>query len=361
VTAPGGTRDGEGRAEDTTADPRSIPSATNATPTTPTKAWSSRWLRGGISLGLLALLAWKIPLAPVLGALARFSFLGLGFGLVVTVCQLLVGVFRWHRLLQRTGERVRYRELLFDHLVASAYNMVLPSAMGGDVIRAYRGGQRLKLAHRAWSTTLLERVVGVMCLALLALPGISLVPGAEPLRVPSFLLVGLGVIVLIAAKAPLRFVSRVAVARAPRLAALSEGVADDLAGPLATAGARGEAFVWTLLYQALGLSILTAVVLPSGDFQLIFALYTGLPLIVVASMLPVSIAGLGLRESLFVLVLGRLGVDESTALALALVWLATYVLLAIAGVACALLTASPVPPTLSAASDSEPVRDSLGE
>jgi glycosyltransferase 2 family protein len=359
VTAPGEPRESDGHGPEDRAAPPTTALATSA-PATKPSWWSSRWLRAAISVGLLALLAWKIPFSPVLGALRKFSWAGLGLGLVVTILQLLVGVWRWHRLLKRTGEQVLYRHLLFDHLVASAYNMVLPSAMGGDVIRAYRGGQRLRLAHRAWSTTLLERVVGVMCLALLALPGISLVPGAEPLRVPSFVLVGLGVAVLIAAKGPLRFVSRLAVARAPRLAALSDGVADDLSGPLATAGARGEAFVWTLLYQALGLSILTAVVLPSGDYRLIFALYTGLPLIVVASMLPVSIAGLGLRESLFVLVLGRLGVDEATALALALVWLATYVLLAIAGVACALLTGVPVPPTLSAASVPAPTRDSLG-
>lgn len=341
--------------------PRADETMATASPRSATRWWSSRWLRAAISCGLLALLAWKVPFSPVLGALHRFSLLGLGLGLVVTLLQLLVGVWRWHRLLRRTGEQVAYRHLLFDHLVASAYNMVLPSAMGGDVIRAYRGGQRLSRAHRAWSTTLLERVVGVMCLALLALPGISLVPGAEPLRVPSFVLVGLGVVVLIAADAPLRFVSRLAVARAPRLAALSEGVADDLRGPLATFGARGEAFVWTLLYQALGLSILTAVVVPTGDTHLISALYTGLPLIVVASMLPVSIAGLGLRESLFVLVLGRLGVDEPTALALALVWLATYIVLAVAGVACALLTDAPVPEAAreSEASAASSLRDSV--
>jgi hypothetical protein len=297
-----------------------------------------------LSFGLVGFLAYKVPFATVWSALRRFPSSGLVLCLLVTVGQLLVGVLRWHRLLRRTGEHVRYRDLLFDHLVASAYNMVLPSAMGGDVIRAYRGGRRLAFAHHAWSTTLLERVVGVMCLALLALPGIAIVPGAEVLRWPSLALVGLGVIVLVAAKAPLRFLARLALSRAPRLAKLTEGVAADLEGPLGTAGSRVEAFGWTLLYQALGLSILAAVVAPTGDTALVAAVYTGLPLIVVASMLPVSIAGLGLRESLFVLVLGRLGVDQPTALALALVWLATYVFLAILGVACAFLTPTPIPP-----------------
>jgi hypothetical protein len=67
------------------------------------------------------------------------------------------------------------------------------------------------------------------------------------------------------------------------------------------------------------------------------AIYAGLPLIVIGSMLPVSIGGLGLRESLFVVVLGRLGVNEATALGLGLVWLATYVLVAGPGVALVLL------------------------
>jgi len=298
-----------------------------------------------VSGALLGFLGWKVPLGTVWAAITQFPRSGLLLCLLVTVGQLLVGVLRWHRLLRRTGEEVRYRELLFDHLVASAYNMVLPSAMGGDVIRAYRGGQRLRHPHHAWATTLLERVVGVMCLALIALPGIAVVPGAEPLRLPSLALVAAGVLVLVAAKAPLRFVSKLALSRAPKLAALTEGVAADLEGPLGTAAARGEAFGWTLLYQALGLSILAAVVAPTGDRALIVAIYTGLPLIVIASMLPVSIAGLGLRESLFVLVLGRLGVREPVALALALVWLGTYVFLAVLGVICALVTPTPIPPS----------------
>lgn len=319
--------------------------ASSATTTPPPRRFFPVIARTLVSGGLIGFLAWKVPFATVWPALAQFPKSGLLLGLFVTIGQLLVGVLRWHRLLRHTGERVRYRELLFDHLVASAYNMVLPSAMGGDVIRAYRGGRRLRHAHHAWATTLLERVVGVMCLALIALPGIAVVPGAEPLRLPSLGLVALGVLVLVAAKAPLRFASTLALARAPKLAALTQGVAADLEGPLGTAAARGEAFVWTLLYQALGLSILAAVVAPLGDRGLVLAIYTGLPLIVIASMLPVSIAGLGLRESLFVLVLGRLGVGQPMALALALVWLATYVFLAVLGVFCALLTPTPIPPS----------------
>jgi hypothetical protein len=65
----------------------------------------------------------------------------------------------------------------------------------------------------------------------------------------------------------------------------------------------------------------------------LLAIYAGLPLIAIGVMLPVTIAGIGVRESLFVLVLGRLGVDSPMALGLALLWLASGIILALAGVA----------------------------
>jgi len=47
--------------------------------------------------------------------------------------------------------------------------------------------------------------------------------------------------------------------------------------------------------------------------------------------LPISLAGLGIRESMFVLVLGQLGMPHARALSLAMIWLLSSLLLAVAG------------------------------
>jgi hypothetical protein len=300
--------------------------------------------RAIVSAGLVAWLASRVPLAGVGGALAAVPASGLGLALVVLGAQTLLGVLRWRRMLARTGARVSVGALWSDVLVSSAYNMVLPSSVGGDVVRALRCARRLEEPHHAWSTTLFERLVGVVSLALVAVPGIALVPGGRGLLGPALGLAAAGALALLAAGAPFRLLAGLALRRSPAVAAFGEGVARDLRGPLGGFGARAEAFAWSVAYQLAGISILSACVAPLGDRGLLLAIYAGVPIVVVAAMAPVSVAGLGLRESLFVTVLGRLGVERPVALALALLWLGSYVVLAGVGLLAMWLLPPPPPP-----------------
>lgn len=295
-------------------------------------------LRVLVSAALLALLAWKVPLRDVGGALARVPPAGLALALVVLAIQNLVGAARWWRMLVRTGERPRFAALVGDGLVGAAYNLVLPSAVGGDVVRAHRAGRRLGAPAHAWSTALFERMVGLPTLAAIAAPGIAIVPGGEALVLPTLVVAFVGVVAIAVIDAPLRWAARRLLARAPGAAGVADGVARDFAGPLATAGARAEALAWSLVYQLLSVSILAACVLPTGDARLLSAIYAGVPLVVIGTMAPITAGGFGLRESLFVVVLGRLGVDRGTALALALLWLASSVVLALVGLVVAWLS-----------------------
>ncbi|MCS6900124.1 MAG: lysylphosphatidylglycerol synthase transmembrane domain-containing protein [Myxococcales bacterium] len=284
-----------------------------------------------VSLALLGGLLTRISLNELGEAFRSFPASGLMLGVLVLMLQLVVGAQRWRRLLLRVGSDLPLHSLLQHMLVASAYTMILPSSVGGDVVRALRCGRQAGVPHRGWSTVFFERMIGFPCLALVAMPGVLVLPGGRALFWAAIgaAVVGAGGLVL--AGGPLRWAARVLMARAPQIAALSEGIAADLEGPLGTAGARAEALLWTLLYQGAGISILAAVVAPRGDPGLLGAIYAGVPLVVLGAMLPVSLGGVGLRESLFVLVLGRLGVDRATALALGLLWLGTYFALAIPG------------------------------
>ena len=293
-------------------------------------------VRVTVSALLLAFLAWKVPLADVGAALGRVPPLGVLLCVLVLAVQTVVGAMRWRRMLIRTGERPALLALIEDSLVGAAYNLVLPSSVGGDVVRAHRAGRRLSVRHHAWSTALFERMIGLPTLAAVAAPGILVVPGGESLLWPTVVIAAISAVLLVVADAPLRFASRLLLARSPALAEMADGVAGDLSGPLATAGARAEAVAWSLLYQVLSVSILAAAVLPTGDLGLVRAIYAGVPLVVIGTMVPVSAGGFGVRESLFVVVLARLGVDRGTALALSLIWLGTSVLLAVPGVALAI-------------------------
>lgn len=289
-------------------------------------------VRALLTVALLGVLAWRVPIGEVSGALRAIPPSGVALAGLALTAQVALGALRWKRMLARVGETQPLGSLVADTLVGSAYNLVLPSTVGGDVVRAVRCGLRLRASHAAFSTTLFERMVGLPTLAVVAAPGILVVPGGDALVWPTVAFAALSLVALVVARAPLAWLARVAASRAPQVAGVADGMRADLAGPLATPGARAEAFLWTLLYQGAGISILAAFVAPAGDPRVVWAIYAGLPLIVVATMLPVTIAGIGLRESLFVLVLGRLGVPEPVALALSVLWFATFFAVALPGV-----------------------------
>jgi hypothetical protein len=210
--------------------------------------------------------------------------------------------------------------------------MLLPTTIGGDVVRAVRCARRIDPGHRAWSSTLFERLVGIVALVLLAVPGLIMAPGqVREIAWAIGVVAVLSVAALLAAHAPFRLGARFLVARAPSVAGAGDRIASDLSGPLARPTVRLEIAAWSLLYQLVGLGVLVVVAFDWGQPRMTWAILGAVPLALVLTMLPVSIAGLGLRESLFVILLGRFGVPADRALALALVWLALALLLAFAG------------------------------
>jgi uncharacterized membrane protein YbhN (UPF0104 family) len=219
-----------------------------------------------------------------------------------------------------------------DTLVSSTYNMLLPTNVGGDVIRAMRCAKRIDRGHHAWSSVLFERLVGLVALALIAVPGLYMAPVHSHLL--SWTITGVVVIsmvVLIVAPKPFRWASKLLTSRAPVMAAVGDAMATDLSGPLARLDARVEMLLWSALYQIVGLGVLVVVVIDWGQAGSSWAILGAVPLALILTLLPVSIAGLGVRESLFVVLLGQYGIEAPRALALALVWLGCALLVAVSG------------------------------
>ncbi len=295
--------------------------------------WISPVAKGALSICLIGLIAWKVPLAKALHTVASLSAPAVAFSLLLTFAFPAIAALRWKRALRRLGSRVPWPALMADTLVSSTYNMLLPTSIGGDVVRAIRCARRSARPSHAWSSALFERLVGLVALAVLAVPGIVMAPGARREIAVAILLVALlSSSLVLAAHAPFRWAARILSSRAPVVAQLGSDLADDLAGPLSSIPARLEMLAWSLLYQAVGLGLLAVVVTDWGRPDLCWAVLGAVPLALVLAMLPVSIAGLGVRESMFVVLLGQFGVASDRALALALVWLASALLLALTGV-----------------------------
>ena len=267
---------------------------------------------------------------------ATLSGMGVGAVLVAaafTAGAVAVAAVRWHRVLRYLDERVTVRSLLADTLVGTTYNLILPTSIGGDVARAYRCGKRAQRADHAWASVIYERVMGLLSLVLVSCVGIlsTFSSGQQQL-----LLAAGGMAVALAlgiafAPAPFRLAARISRWGAKRAGESLQRLANAFAGPLARPAARVETFAWSLLYQLVSLSVLLAAVRGWDQPGIYHAIYLGVPIALVASTIPITIGGLGLRESLFVAVLQPFGVPSDRAFALSMVWLASNLLVAGAG------------------------------
>ena len=135
-----------------------------------------------VSVALLAFLFSRIDIAQAVGERARASIPWLALALVVYLSTVLCSVWRWWLLLEAQDVDVAPRQLFSSYLVALFFNNLLPSNIGGDVVRI---GDTAKLARSktlATTVVLVDRVMGLMGLVLVAACGATLV--ASPERSP---------------------------------------------------------------------------------------------------------------------------------------------------------------------------------
>ena len=238
---------------------------------------------------------------------------------------------RWRAALRSLGEEPRFLPLLGDFLVGAAYNSVLPSTVGGDVARAYRCATRVNHPPAAVASIALERVIGLLCLSVVPLLGLLLGRRDAPavlLTVSLAATVGFGVLLALL-HVPIALLGRLVAPVAPKMAAFVSETAADL-GAVRTKG-RLVVAGWSMVYQALSMASFLVVASSWPEPAAPQAVLIGVPIAMILSSLPVTIGGIGLRESLFVAVLGKLGVSGGQALLLAFVWGIEWFVLALIG------------------------------
>ena len=288
------------------------------------------------SVGLMAILIARIPLSSVGESLraARPEWLAAAFGLLLF--SNLVGAYQWSRLLQGVGIRIPLWRVCAYYHVGLFFNNFLPANIGGDLSRVADASRHGETRAAAVSTVLLDRMIGTLALATLAL--LTTLPAIDAfhLRVVYFALVAffalsVGLVWAVFHPALLPAAER-ALARVG-LGSLKPHL-DDLAARLE--GFRGQR---TLFLKLLSVALLVQVArvgvhaLVARALGLPIALpyfFLFVPLLAVIVSLPISFNGIGVREGAGVVLFGLVGASRAQAFSLQFI---TYLI----GVAVSLL------------------------
>src|SRR3954454_9352114 len=129
------------------------------------------WLRIVLSIGLLAILVTKSPEKQFNGIIPDDNHGRTIAFLVLALLMALVGVvlqaWRWRCVLKLYGCDLPMRRLVRHMLVGLFVGNVLPSTIGGDVIRISRVASDTNSSEIAFASVALERLTGFVALPLL--------------------------------------------------------------------------------------------------------------------------------------------------------------------------------------------------
>lgn len=303
----------------------------NSTGKSPAKIWQFGF-KLTVTIALLALLLSRTDLHAI-GTLFRSLQFPIFFGSIALylVAQVL-STIRWRCLLRAEQIYLPFWRLILLYYEGMFFNLMLPTAIGGDLVRGYQVSRLTDRREASMASILVERLSGFVALSIIAC--IAVIPAhgrvGDPLIFWLTAASAAGMVALIASLLSdrlqtlfFRLLHGVGLGRFhDAIHRLYEAIQQYWTHRRALLLALGL----SLILQSLVITIFYLISLALNLSVPFFYFFLFVPLMSVISMLPISIAGLGLREGSAVYLFATVGLDAAGALSLSLLWFAVTAL-----------------------------------
>ena len=291
-------------------------------------------VRAVAGLLIVVLLLRHYDARPVLHQLGRERLAYFLAVVGIYVAGQVMSAWRWSLL----GAILKIPAPFIDYLsyafIGMFTNIFVPGLIGGDALRAVYLGRRHQRLGEAIASVAADRIVG-----LLGLFWMTAVAAALSVNLPlSVTLPGIAVGVLcLVGFAGRPLIGKLAARLPARIANTTATIAPYLNRPLA-------------MMPAIGLSVALQLALATCQWILARGLGLSAPLTLfllcvpianVFASLPVTLNGLGLRETAYLMLFGMAGMSKADAIALGLLWFAATALGNLTGVVAFVLTETP--------------------
>lgn len=284
-------------------------------------------LRVAVSLGLIGVLLWRAPdidVDELVPAWKASTFAWLAVAAALTLAGMLLATVRWRQVLEALGLHEPLSRLLSHTMAGQFVSNVLPTTIGGDVLRVSRLAKDTGESPSTFASVVLERVTGWLVLPVITLAGLAVNPGLRELGTATLVAFVVALATLAAlvgvlfAVASDRYADRFDVTEGWRrfAGAIHLGVIRLREHPRSAVSVlvAGFAYQFVLVLSA----VAAAQALGLGKAAGLTALLAFFPAVLIVQVLPIGISGLGVREGAFVLFLTPLGVATEDAIALGL-------------------------------------------
>lgn len=301
------------------------------------KRFGSYLLKAGISAGLVALLLSWIPADEIGAAFADINLpLYLGACLILFLQQNVIA-YCWRLMLTAQGNHVPIWRILQVHWIGAFFGAFMPTSIGMDLIRAISLSRYMKRGADAMSSMFVTRVIGFLINFIIAI--FAVIPLARrtgnnelfwAILVMTILFCG-GLWVLLHPGFN-RHLNRL-LART-RLSRLTEKL-DAFHAGIRTAQRDRKALlqliIYSIFYQLLGIYLIYICGRSLGISLSLIHYFILVPVISTVTVLPLSIAGIGIREGAFVFFFVPFGVAKALAFSLSTLVFAQWLGMALFG------------------------------
>lgn len=243
-------------------------------------------------------------------------------------CVFLLGGLRWWLLLRHLKVRPSFVKILPSYYLGLFFNNILPTGMGGDVVRALHLKMSGLRVPALAASTIVDRIIGMLVVVIVGTTCLLLAPDIPMLKNGRIYLI---VFALISAAGTVSLLSpwfgtllawmqkRYGHTRIRRgLLDIAKLCYSYRTSPILLLFAA----VISLVMQSMVIYAYYLLSRGVGIELAIIAYFAIIPIVFLAANLPVSIGGLGVREGVLVGLLITMSVDKQLAISLSLLYLA---------------------------------------
>ncbi|MFT5423088.1 MAG: hypothetical protein ACI89L_000861 [Phycisphaerales bacterium] len=309
-------------------------------PVAPKPMWKRvlGWSKWFVSAGLVWFVLSQTDVREVKSALldAEPLYLLAAFSLIFV--GLVIGAFRWRWLLAANGVKASLPFLIGSGCVASFVRLALPSTIGGDAVRVYDSWRAGASKSIALATIGVDRLLGLFALVLVACgamfynPKIAEIPGAKLIAIT----VALGMLCVISwiffiGKPPPAPIMKLWNLGPKPLRRPFEKLFAALGSFHGHHAVLVKVFTMGLLLQMNVIAFYWLIARGLGLEITFVQMLAAAPIAIFVMMVPLTINGIGIRESIWIVLLGVYQFDKADAIALSWIELGLFVTFGLLG------------------------------
>ena len=281
-------------------------------------------LRVCISILLLIFLFSRVDRATLLGVIKGADMPLLFLGLVIFFFNYLFCFLRWAMLLKVVDIRLPLGRLIISYSGSMFFNVVLPSTIGGDLVRSLDLAAHTKKPKEIVATVLLDRLSGYVGLVILAVSALIL---GRRLIQDTIVFVSIGLLTFLLLLILLVLFNRFVYRKVNQfLESLGTGRIREAIRSL-----HHQMHIFrnhkAMIVKNLFLSVIVQLTMPLSFYFIgrslgihidLVYFFIFVPIIGAITLLPISIGGLGLRDASTVFFFAKAGVDKDLSFAMSL-------------------------------------------